>query len=90
MDVCVTLIHCSRKCLFLLQRISKAFCAASPSQGYSLSCKQEPAHTLTHTYSHAQSSKGNQADGKPQLQLLQCERVQEHTEFNLDEAKSSV
>lgn len=44
----------------------------------------------TRVWTHAQSSKGNQADGKPQLQRLQCERVQKHTEFNLDEAKSSV
>lgn len=87
MHVCY-LEHCGRKaarnCLFLLQRISKAFCVASSSQGYSFSCKQESARAHT----HVQNSKGNQVDGKPQLQRLQCERVQKHTEFNLGEAKS--
>lgn len=55
MHVCY-LEHCGRKaarnCLFLLQRISKAFCVASSSQGYSFSCKQESARAHTHTHTH--------------------------------------
>lgn len=49
--VSVTLVHYNRKAaknsLFLLQRLSKTFCAASSSQGYSISFS---AHT--HVYTH--------------------------------------
>lgn len=86
--LCVRLIYCSRKAarnfIFLLQRISKAFCVASSTQGYSFSANKS---LDTHSHTHIQKAV---KETEPQMQVLQGERVQEHSEFNLGEAKSSL
>lgn len=88
MHVCVTLIHWSKELFISAAKNFKGFLCTQLLSGILTFLQTRVCKHTLHT--HTQSTEGNEADGKSQLQPLQCERVQEHTEFNLDEAKSSV